>query len=178
MIIFRGGGSMDEKELITRAKNGDGHSFCILYGLYKKKLYSYAYYRLGNKQDAEDAVQNCVLTAFEQIEKLKKAEAFSSWIFRILYCACNKLIKEQINRRNTWDIDQFKNISFGEDRLAVGQELSQALSILSEEERSIVLLSVTAGMKSREIAKITGLTDGNVRQKLSRSLSKMKAYLS
>ena len=58
---------MNEKELVSMAKNGDINAFCTLYGKYKNKLYSYAYYRLANREDAEDAVQNCVLTAFEQI---------------------------------------------------------------------------------------------------------------
>lgn len=170
---------MSEKDLIIKAKDGDEHSFCILYGLYKQKLYSYAFYKLGNAQDAEDAVQNCVLTAFEQIGKLRKSEAFSAWIFRILYCSCNACIKEQINRRNTDDIDNFKNISsFETNQFVLQEELKQALFVLSEEERNIVLLSVVAGLRSKEIAKTTGLTDGNVRQKLSRSLAKMKKYLS
>ena len=73
---------MREKELVVKAKAGDAKAFTELYGLYKKKLYSYAFYRLGNAADAEDAVSDCVLSAFEQINKLKKAEAFSYWILR------------------------------------------------------------------------------------------------
>lgn len=100
---------MSEKELVVKAKAGDAKAFTELYGLYKKKLYSYAFYRLGNAPDAEDAVSDCVLSAFEQINKLKKAEAFSSWIFRILYCCCTSAMKEQIRQSDTDNIDDYVN---------------------------------------------------------------------
>lgn len=170
---------MSEKELVLKAKNGDVDAFCLLYKNYKNKLYSYAYYKLGNSADAEDAVQNCALSAFEQIDKLKKADAFSSWLFRILYCSCTALIKEQIKQRNTDDIEGYINIaSLDNEKIVLQEELKQALGILREDERNIVLLSVIAGLQSKEIAKITGLSAGNVRTKLSRSLAKMKKYLS
>ena len=61
---------------------------------------------------------------------------------------------------------------------AVSVELTEALAQLDEEERSIVLLSVLGGLTSREISEITSLTPGAVRSKLSRSLAKMREYLS
>jgi RNA polymerase sigma-70 factor (ECF subfamily) len=170
---------MDEKQLVIQAKNGDVKSFCILYDNYKRKLYNYAYFKLGNSQDAEDVVQDCVLTAYEQLHKLKKPEAFSSWLFKILYFACISAIKTQIEKRNTFDIEDYENIiSYDNNTDVERAELKQALDILSEDEKNIVLLSVVVGLNSKEIAKITGFTAVNVRQKLSRSLAKMKRYLS
>ena len=57
-------------------------------------------------------------------------------------------------------------------------EITEALSRLSDEEREIVLLSAVGGLTSSEISNITGLTSGSVRSKLSRSLSKMRDFLS
>ncbi len=173
----QGGGGMKEKEIVKKAIDGNVDAFCFLYGKYKSKLYSYAYYKLGNRSDAEDAVSDCVLSAFEQINKLKNPEAFSSWIFRILYCACTSAVKEQINQRNTDDIENYFNISSDKDMFVEREELKQALSLLGEEERNIVLLTVIAGFNSKEIAKITGLSAVNVRQKRSRSLAKMRKEL-
>ncbi len=169
---------MREKELVVKAKAGDAKAFTELYGLYKKKLYSYAFYRLGNAADAEDAVSDCVLSAFEQINKLKKAEAFSAWIFRILYCCCTSAMKEQIRQRDTDNIDDYANVfTVSYDQTNEQTELKQALKVLNDEEREIVLLSVVAGFKSKEIARISGLTAGSVRSKLSRSLAKLKNEL-
>lgn len=63
---------MTEKELVLCAQAGDVDAFCTLYDRYKRKLYNYAYYKLGNTQDAEDAVQDCMLTAYARLEQLKK----------------------------------------------------------------------------------------------------------
>ena len=169
---------MNEKELVLMAKDGNVKAFCILYDKYKKKLYNYAYYKLGNAEDAEDVVQDCVMTAFESINQLKKADSFQPWIFRILYCGCTVMIKEQMQKRNIDDIDDCRNISSIENEITIErEELKAALDILSEDEKNIVLLSVVAGLQSKEIAKISGYSAGNVRQKLSRSLTKMKRYL-
>lgn len=170
---------MNEKELVIKAKKGDINAFCLLYDMYKKKLYNYAYYKLGNSEEAEDVLQDCMLTAFEQLGKLKNPKAFSSWLYTILYRGCMSAIKEQIKQRNNSNIEDYKNtLSYDNTADIEREELKQALNRLSEDDRNIVLLSVVVGLNSKEIAKITGFTAGNVRQRLSRSLSKMKRYLS
>lgn len=169
---------MTESELAQMAKSGDTAAFSKLYGSYKDKLFRYAYYKLGNVDDAEDAVQSCLLSAFEQIGKLKKADSFSSWIFKILSVYCANYIKEQIKRRNTDDLENYWDISSpASDSLIEETELRECLGRLSEKEREIVYLSVIAGFNSKEVSKITGYSAGNARTILSRSLSKMKKEL-
>lgn len=169
---------MTEKELIIKAKSGDADAFCQLYTAYKKKLFNYAYYRLGNTQDAEDAVSECILSAYEQIGNLKSEKAFSVWIFRILYCCCTDLIKNQITQRHTEDIDDLRSIASDDhEKYINASELKNALNKLKDDEKSIVLLSVIAGFKSAEISKVSGLTAGSVRSKLKRSLDKMRKEL-
>ena len=169
---------MDEKSLILQAKAGDKEAFCALYGLYKDRLYRYAFYRLQNEDDAEDAVSDCVLSAFIQIGSLKKPEAFSGWIFRILYCECAKITKAQIQQRKNEDLSEMENLLSSDLSADIEKtELQQALSILKENEREIVLLSIVGGFNSREIGKILDMTAGAVRSNLSRSLKKMKDFL-
>ena len=97
---------MTQAERVRQAQAGDVDAFCALYTAYQQKLFHYAYYKLGNVQDVEDVVQDCMLTAFEQLGMLKKPEAFGSWLFSILYHGCAGAIKEQITRRNQSDIAQ------------------------------------------------------------------------
>lgn len=169
---------MTEFDLVKLSQQGDKEAFCQLYSLYKNRLYRYAYYRLGNNDDAQDAVSDCIVQAYEQIKNLKKPAAFSSWIFKILYTSCCCYIKQQIRQKECDDICTSKNSTnlffcFDERKT----ELCQALDKLDSDEKNIVLLSVIAGFTSKEISKITGLTAGSVRSKLSRSLAKMREYL-
>ena len=171
---------MDEK-LVNEAIAGSKEAFCALYGQYKDRLYRYALYKLGDPDDAEDAVSECVLAAWKSIGNLRSAEAFSSWIFRILSACCASHIRNFIRSRD--DLERLYNegqiSAAGSNAPAsLSVELNEALSQLGEEERDIVLLSVIGGLSSNEIAGITGLSAGGVRSKLSRSLAKMRAFLS
>ena len=169
---------MDER-LITEAMAGSKEAFAALYGQYRDRLYRYALYKLGDPDDAEDAVSECVLAAFKSIGSLKSSRAFGSWIFRILSNCCASRIKDAIRTREKTEkvIGEgvFEAVSSSPSLAA---ELSEALARLSDEEREIVLLSVVAGLTGNEIAEQTGLPAGTVRSKLSRSLAKMREFLS
>lgn len=169
---------MNELDLIEKAKQGDKEAFCTLYGLYKDRLFKYAYYKLGSREDALDAVSDCIVCAFENINKLKKPQAFIAWLFKILYSSCAKYVKRQITARENSNIDDYadsKEISVILDSSPL--ELKEALSILNSDERDIVLLCVVGGLTSKETARLTNLTAGSVRSKLSRSLKKMRNFL-
>lgn len=170
---------MDEK-LVNDAIAGSKEAFCRLYGEYKDKLYRYALYRLGDPSDAEDAVSECVLAAWRGIGSLRSEKAFASWIFRILSSCCASQIKEAIKARE--NMERIRNVS--PENAAVSSspslsvELAEALAILKEDEREIVLLSIVGGLSSTEVSSLTGLAPGSVRSKLSRSLAKMREFLS
>lgn len=172
---------MEVLTLVQQAKQGDRHAFCTLYGLFKDRLYRYAFYRLGNAEDAEDAVSECVLALWKQLPSLREPAAFSSWAFRILGASCAKQIRTQMTRRSQENVDDpllaGDQALVRSDRTDTHLILREALQVLSEEEREIVLLSAVSGLKSEEIAAITGLTAGAVRSKLSRSLKKLRQHL-
>ncbi len=177
---------MQELELITKAVSGDQKAFRRIYDLYKDRLFRYAFYRLGNRQDAEDAVSECVLSMWKQLGTLRKPEAFAAWTFRILAACCAKMIKKQIDDRNTISLDDYRADAVASEAAGGGSapvdaetalSLQEALDCLSEEERNIVLLSVVGGLKSSEIAENTGMAPGSVRSSLSRSLKKVRGYL-
>ncbi len=167
---------MNEIRLVESARQGNRDAFCELYGLYKDRLYRYAFYRLGSPEDAEDAVSDCILAAWKQIGQVRSAEAFPAWLYRILSGSCNRRIRETVVRRNL-QMETQAGWQPSEEHPGGSLELAEALSQLDLQSRDIVLLSVVAGLDSSEIAKITGLTASGVRSRLSRSLAKMRKFL-
>lgn len=165
---------MDERILAKKAKSGDKESFAKLYTLYKDRLYRYAFFKLRSETDAMDAVSDCICEAYKCIYSLRNPDAFSSWIFRILYRSCSRYVKEQAQSRENAELDE-NTASYTED--FIKPELSEALATLSEEDKDIVLLSTVAGYTSKEIAKILGLKANTVRSRLSRSLKKLREFL-
>lgn len=162
-------------EVVSRARAGDKQAFAQLYEQHKDKLYRYAYFQLGNAQDAQDAVSDCMVEAYSGIAQLKSEKAFGSWIFQILYRVCCKALNKKINRREMENIDERPALTLEEPHLA--PELEEALAILKPEDKKIVLLSVVAGYKTREIAEMMHLNHATVRSRLSRALAKMKTFL-
>ena len=80
-------------ELIRRAKRGDPKAFSMLYSRNYTDMYRFALYMLGSSHDAEDAVSDTVISAYEGIARLRKDESFRSWIFTILSNRCLKILR-------------------------------------------------------------------------------------
>ena len=161
--------------LIQMAQSGDRQAFAQLYLKYKDRLFRYAYFKLGNTQDAQDAVSNCIVEAYSGIALLKSEKAFSSWLFKILYRECCRILRQNIDRKVEQSLEDSCDVPSRGEMLA--PELEEALAILTPEDRDIVLLSAVAGYKTREIAEMLGLNHATVRSKLSRALAKMKNFL-
>ena len=95
---------MDFSALAEAAKHGDVAAFASLYSEVYKDMYKFAFYTLGHREDAEDAVADAVTAAYGQIARLKSAEAFRPWIFRILSNICRRTLKTYVHK--TAELDE------------------------------------------------------------------------
>ena len=86
---------MDERELIWQMKSGDRTSFDQIYEKYHVPLFRSAYLICGNREDAEDVLQDTFVTCWLCIGQLRKEESFRCWIFRIMTQAARKRAKER-----------------------------------------------------------------------------------
>lgn len=75
--------AFEAESLAARARDGDAQAFGDLYAMVWRDLYRFAYYYLGNEEDAEDAVQETAMEAYKGISRLKDPAAFKGWIFTI-----------------------------------------------------------------------------------------------
>lgn len=161
-----------EEKLIERAKQGDKDAFTKLYASVYKDLYRFALCILRNKEEAEDAVSESVILAYENIHKLRKNNAFRSWIFRIVFNHCNKIMKNRVisseGKEEEWvEFDMTGNLL-----------LWEVFRELKDTERKILSLSIFGGYNSKEIAKEMHMTPGNVRSIKSRTLEYLRVQLS
>ena len=69
--------------LVQDARNGDAVAFHQLVDLYQPSIFRMVYYRIRSKMDAEDITQDVFLKAYENLGKLKSADVFRSWLYRI-----------------------------------------------------------------------------------------------
>lgn len=143
-----------------------------LYQAVYRDLYRLAYYYMGNAEDAEDAVQDTVLAAYEHFDSLKKEASFRAWIFRILVNRCKKNLKKR-GRREV-PVEELKDVQeSGEVGLTSQTEMLELLDVLNEEERLIVVLTVFGGYKGEEIARLLQRNHSTIRSKYRRALKKL-----
>lgn len=155
---------------VQRAKEGDTHAFAMLYETYYKDLYHFALYYTRDNAIAEDAVSAAVLKAFEQLHKLRKNDAFKSWLFQITANECKKALKQKISYLEdvTWQEPAAVDDGY------LTPEIQDELSQLSEPERNVITLSVFGGYTSKEIASILKKREGSIRSIKSRALAKLR----
>lgn len=165
------------KSLVIRAKEGDVQSFGKLYDIYREDMYRFAWYYTGSSTYAEEAVSNAVLSAFENITSLKKAESFKSWIFAVLYNECKKLQKEKMKASSLVEYDAQLDEAAAEGDSDEIIALKNALTKLGDEEKEIIILYYSCGYTSKEISELTGLRHSTVRSKISRATDKLRTLL-
>lgn len=151
-------------------------------GMYEEiyiDLYRFSLCMMKNVPDAEDAVSEAVLAAYENIRKLRDEKAFKSWMFTILSNTCKRKLKEEGNRKKSEikEEEGFLEQSGEHPDYGLALDVRRAFFILSEEEQEIVALSVFGGYNSKEIAAMLKCNANTVRSKRSRALSKMECVL-
>ena len=139
----------------------DAIAFKELYKTVYQDLYRFALCMMHHPQDAEDAVSEAVLSAYENIHKLRKEEAFRSWIFQILANVCRR--KEDHASATYCD--------------GLRTDVERAFLILDEDDQLIIGLSVYGGYNSKEIGKMLRLNPNTVRSRRKRALEKMSWLL-
>ena len=121
---------MDISFLVKKAKDRDITAFSELYSLYSEDLYRFALYMLNNKEDAEDAVQETVITAFKSVGNLRDDSLFKSWLFKILSNQCKSQLKK--NNKNPEILPEDDYIFLIEDESVSSESISQVIVALAE----------------------------------------------
>ena len=163
--------------LVSSAKNGSAEAFGELYEIYSRDMFRFACYYLGSSSLAEDCVSECVCIAFQKIGTLRKASAFKSWLFKILHNCCNSALKEKMKSEGNVEYSSVTELSSESEDINEKLSLKQALLLLSDEDREIVILHYCQGYTSKEIGEILGIKDATVRSKILRSGEKLRKFL-
>ena len=155
----------------------DTKTFAQMYETVYQDLYRFALCMLRNPQDAEDAVSEAVVAAYENIGKLKKDDAFKSWIFTIPSNICKKKWRNAAREETRSDGETLFSAAWEEPDMGVALDVRKAFFLLEDEEQTIVGLSVFGGYTSQEIGDALKLNPNTVRSKRSRALQKMECVL-
>lgn len=147
--------------------------FTELYSIVYEELYRFAFCMMRQSHDAEDAVSEAVVLAYENIQSLRKEEAFRSWIFQITANVCKRKLKD----KSRLEVELTENQRLYEEDRELQLDIHNALFELNEEERCIVAMSALGGYNSAEIGTMMNLNSNTVRSKRKRAIEKLGAIM-
>ena len=136
-------------------------------------MYRLAIGLLGNPEDAADAAQEAILTAYQKLPSLRRRESFRPWLLRILTNECYAMLRRRKKLISLEELPDLPAASGGEEHI----QLWQAVSTLSQPLRSVVSLYYYDGFSGKEIGTILGISEANVKTRLSRARKQLRLLL-
>lgn len=133
-------------------------------------MYRYALGVLRNPADAEDAVGETVLKAYAHLEQLRDPGRFRPWVISILANVTRTMLVDRNRLEYPGDMNRYEKSSASGQR-----ELWYLVMELPEEFRDAVILYYYDGFRTREIAKILGVSEGTVKSRLNRARKRLRA---
>lgn len=189
------GGVLDAQEavFVARLQANEDAAYDELVRTYHASIFHVAFRMLGDSNDAADTVQEIFLKVFRNVQGFRGDSSLKTWIYRIAF-------SEILNRLRWWK-RRFRSATVSLDENSEGRgvafvlsapgptplqaleakerggAIQQALTKLSGEHRSIVILRDIEGFSYSEIAEILGISAGTVKSRLARARADMKKSL-
>ncbi len=153
----------------------DDGAFAKLAEEYGARLYAVAYRLLGNRADAEDAVQRALLQSFAARASYSPRWAISTWLYRILSNVC---IDELRRRRPTSEVsDVTASTGSAASAITARVDVGRALETVPREARVLLALHYVDGLSYQELAAIRGISVNTVKSQLARGKSILRETL-
>jgi RNA polymerase sigma-70 factor (ECF subfamily) len=169
--------TVDQRDLIERAKRGDHDAFADLLDVRLARLDAAARLILRDAELARDAVQEAMIRAWRNLPALRDPDRFDAWLQRLLANACLDLVrrrKRRVIEVELLPIDMAPATHDVASALADRQLLDEALAGLSPAHRAVVALHYLLGMPLPEVAASLGIPIGTAKSRLHYALAAMR----
>ena len=164
--------------LVTRTTVfGDKHAFGLPVGKYQSSVRRFFLNQtIGDRQLSDDLAQDTFIKAYTHIGQFRISSSFSTWLYRIAY---NVFLDYVRRNRPSDDINTVSVAYHNAEKTDTSLRLDiyDALALLGEKERVSVTLQLIDGYSIKEIARITGMTEGTVKSHLFRGKKRLAKYL-
>jgi RNA polymerase sigma-70 factor (ECF subfamily) len=173
----------DEHALVSDAQASPA-AFAPLYDHYFPRIYTYVRYRVADAPTADDLTSQIFERALVHVRAYRPERApFGAWLFAIARNAVNDHLRAQ--RRRRWLSFEWLARHPGPEpppeaaalRDLAHENLMRAVVHLGEKDRDLIALKFSGGLNNRQIARFTGMSEGNVAVSLYRAVQKLRRLL-
>ncbi|MCB9522630.1 MAG: sigma-70 family RNA polymerase sigma factor [Myxococcales bacterium] len=185
---------LTDQELVARSQTGDRKAFSELVARYQRRAYGIAMGVLRNPDDAMDAAQDAFVKVYRNINGFKGDSSFYTWLYRIVVNVCIDKIRKNRRARNveyddTWRRSDEAAVDplvgntrpmhpgAAHDSKELNGVLKEALSQLSDNHRTIILLREVDGLSYEEIAEVMECHIGTVMSRLHHARKNLQKAL-
>ncbi len=168
-----------DAELLAAHVAGDRHAFGELFGRHQRHLHRLARLTTRNREDAEDALQEAMLSAHRGAGTFRHDAAVGSWLHRIVVNAC----LDRLRRAKTHPTTPLEDVYPVPDRTGHVETailVQRALMRLPVEQRAAVVAVDMQGYSVADTAALLGVAEGTVKSRCARArvrLAEMLGYL-
>lgn len=168
------GEMVELKYLVKKSKRGNKEALLELILQERDNYYRLAYVYMKNQQDAEDMVQDMILSLYDNIHSLQKEESFYSWSKTILVNLCKRSLE---TRKRLTPVEAVKeeSVSFNgeEDRM----DLDHYLKFLGEDHREIIKLRFYLDLDYKTIAQLLQVPLGTVKSRINTAIKRLRVLI-
>lgn len=171
----------EERSLVERVLRGETEAFGALVDSHLERAYRVAYRLLGHREDAEDVVQDALLSALEKLDSFDLERPFGPWLQRIV-------VNRALNARKSRSLRTTEPLPLelaGSGRspadaasdAQLRERLRSAMAGLSETQRDLIRLFELEGFAGPELGEMFDMPAGTVRWHLHQARKAMRAAL-
>lgn len=175
---------LSDFEIIDSINRGNVSDYSLLVNRYKDRAFSLLRRLLKNEMDAEEALQDCFLKAYNSLKSFRKDSQFSTWFYRIVYNTGLSIIssrKRKIEQQMSSIDDQFDLASQDDEVYSTAdnsrQYILKMVDKLPVRGALVVILFYMDGMSLSEISQVLGTSLVNTKVLLHRSRNALKDLL-
>src|SRR5450830_537747 len=177
--------AMDDAEIVTSFLGGEERAFQELVERYQTRLLNFIYRTIGDREKAEDLVQEVFIRVYRHLHRFDRSKKFSTWVYTIASNLAknelrnrsrNPLVLFQTVQKNFQDDDrplQFEDTTSRPDDMYHKRHLreivEESVAKLPEHHRHVFVLRELEGKSYEEIAEITDCNLGTVKSRLNRA---------
>jgi RNA polymerase sigma-70 factor, ECF subfamily len=168
-------------DVVRRVLAGDTAAYAVLVARYRDRLGRYAVHMLGDREDAEEALQDAFVRGYRSLVRCDDPERFGAWLYGILVNRCRTAGARATRRARVFVRNEAAlngaHASSPADRSDFDDVVRRALARLAPAYREAFLLKYVEDLDYEEMARLTGVGVSALKMRVKRAREQLQAIL-